>query len=322
MRLIMLLFAVLGTVNLAAPAAWGQNYPSRPIRWVVPFPAGGTTDTNARALTAELDRQMGQSFVVDNRSGANGIIGTDVVAKASPDGHTMLHVSSSITSNPNIYLKLPYDTVKDFVPVTRIATAEGFLLLGSPSLSATTFGEIMARSKKGEKLAFGSPGVGSAMHLGVELMNMQTGMKLLHVPYKGIAPALSGLLSGEVQVALMPPTIAVQQIKTGKVRAIAFAGSERWALMPDLPTLSETVPGLTVRAGWDGVFMPAGVPKEIVMRVRNEIAKAIKVPKVRNMLVNGGYDPTGDTPEEFRKFFLSEIERYRDLARKVGVKPR
>jgi tripartite-type tricarboxylate transporter receptor subunit TctC len=297
------------------------QYPDRPIRWVVPFPAGGTTDTNARTLTQQLERQMKASFVVDNRSGANGIIGTEIVAKAAADGHTLLHVSSSIAANPHIYKKLPYDTLKDLQPVTRIASAVGFLFLGSRGFAATNVKELVALDKKGERITSGSPGIGSAMHFGVEAFNQRAGTNLVHVPYKGVAPALTALIGNEVQVAFMPPTIAMPQVQAGKIRVLAFAGEKRWSMMPDVPTISETIPGLVIPAGWDGLFAPAGVPKDIVARLHSEVRKAIAVDKVREHLVSGGYEPTGDSPEEFNAFLRSEIARYGEMAKKVGLKP-
>jgi tripartite-type tricarboxylate transporter receptor subunit TctC len=298
-----------------------DNYPSRPVRWVVPFPAGGTTDTNARAITQQLEKQLHQVFVVDNRSGANGMIGTELVVRSPADGHTLLHVSSSIASNPHMYRKMAYDTLKDLLPVTRMASAVGFVMLTNQTFRAASVKDVIALSRKGEKIAFGSPGIGSSMHLGGELFNQKTGANLVHVPYKGVAPALTALIGNEVQIAWMPPTIAMPQLQAGKIRVIAFAGAKRWSALPDVPTISETVPGLVIPAGWDGLFAPAGVPKAIVERLQKEVSKAMAEPRVRQQLTNGGYEPNGDSPEEFAKFMRAEVARYGEITKAVGLTP-
>jgi tripartite-type tricarboxylate transporter receptor subunit TctC len=315
--------AVILAVGLAlVTSAWGQAYPGRPLRVVIPFPAGGTTDLNARAIAAQLERQLGQSIVVDNRVGANGIIATELVARAAPDGHTLLYVSSSISLNPSIYRKLPYDTVKDFIPVTQAAAAVGFLIIASPSLPANSVKDLIAlASRPDARVAFGSPGYGNSLHLAAEVFQARTGTHMLHVPYKGVAPALNAVMGGEIQLAFMPPTIAVPQVKAGKARALAFTGPVRWPLMADVPALAETVPGLVIAAGWDGCFVPARVPGEIVTRLQAEIRKAAHAPKVREFLVNGGYDPIGSTPGEFRKFFHSEIKRYAQIVQEAKIQP-
>ena len=314
---------LLTTLAFALGAsAWGQPYPNRPIRLVIPFPAGGTTDINLRTITVQLERQIGQLLVVDNRGGANGIIGTDIVAKAAPDGHTLLYVSSSISLNPSMYRKLPYDTLKDFTPVTQVASAVGFLLIVSPSLPANSLSELIALAQgKDSKVAFGSPGYGNSLHLAAEVFKLRTGTQMLHVPYKGLAMALNAVIGGEVQVVFLPPTIAVSQVKVGKVRALGFSGTARWALMPDVPTLAETVPGLYIAAGWDGLFAPARIPTQIVARLQTEFHQAVQAPKVREYLVSGGYDPLGSTPGEFRKFFHSEIKRYAEIVREAKIQP-
>jgi tripartite-type tricarboxylate transporter receptor subunit TctC len=305
---------------IVSSVASAQNFPLRPLRVVIPFPAGGTTDVNARVLAARLDSLLGQPVVVDNRVGANGIIATELVARAAPDGHTLLYVSSSISLNPAIYKKLPYDTVRDFVPVTAVAQAVGFLLVAGPSLPAISVKELIALAKKADsKISFGSPGYGNSLHLAGEVFKQRTGTNLLHVPYKGVGPALTGVMAGEVQLAFMPPTIAVPQVKAGRARALAFTGSARWNLMADVPTLAETIPGFNIAAGWDGIFAPARVPAAAVNTIQRAIHSVLQEPKVRELLVAGGYDPVGSTPEEFRKFFLGEMKRYADIVRDAKI---
>ena len=302
--------------------AQAQNFPSRPLRVVIPFPAGGTTDVNARVLAARLDSLLGQPVVVDNRVGANGIIATELVARAAPDGHTLLYVSSSISLNPSIYKKLPYDTLRDFAPVTAVAQAVGFLLVAGPSLPAANVKELIALAKKPDsKISFGSPGYGNSLHLAGEVFKQRTATNLLHVPYKGVGPALTGVMAGEVQLAFMPPTIAVPQVRAGRARALAFTGPARWNLMPEVPTLSETVPGFAIAAGWDGVFAPARVPAATVTTIQRAFQRVLQEPKVRELLIAGGYDPVGSTPEEFRQFFLGEMKRYADIVRDAKIQP-
>jgi tripartite-type tricarboxylate transporter receptor subunit TctC len=301
-------------------SAWGQAYPVRPVRLVAPFLAGGTTDVNARTLIEQLKRQFGQSIVVDNRAGANGIIGTEIVARAAPDGYTLLYVSSSMALNPSIYRKLPYDPVKDFVPVTQVAAMVGFLLIVNPSLPANSVRELIVMAQaKDSKIAFGSFGYGNASHLAAEVFKLHTGTQMLHVPYKGTAVARNGLLGGEVQLLFGPPTVFVEHVKAGKLRALGFSGTSRWAMMPEVPTLAETVPGLYITAGWDSVFAPARVSGDIISRLWTEIHKALQVPKVREFLVSGGYEPVGSAPQEFRQFFQSEMKRYAQIVRDAKI---
>lgn len=306
-------------VSGAAPA---QNFPGRPLRLVIPFPAGGTTDVNARLVAGQLERLLGQPAVVDNRVGANGIIATELVARAAPDGHTLLYVSSSISLNPSIYKKLPYDTVRDFAPVTSIAAAVGFLMVASPALPAVNLRDLIALAKNPDsKLSFGSPGYGNSLHLAGEVFKLRTGAQMLHVPYKGVGIALTAVMAGEVQLAFMPPTIAVPQVKAGRARALAFTGPARWAMMPEVPTLSETVPGFTIAAGWDGLFAPARVPAATVLQIQRAVRAALNEPKVREALVSGGYEPVGSTPEEFSRFFAGEMRRYADIVRDAKIQP-
>jgi tripartite-type tricarboxylate transporter receptor subunit TctC len=303
-----------------AAGAWGQTYPTRPVRLVVPFPAGGTTDINARTLAAQLERQLGHAIVADNRAGASGIIACDIVAKAAPDGHTLLYVSSSIALNPNIFRKLPYDTVRDFAPVTRVASAVGFLLVVSPSLTASSLKEFIALGKAPDtKLSFGSAGIGNPLHLAGEVFNLRAGTHMLHVPYKGVAPAITAVIGGEVQALFTPPPAAVAHIKTGKLRALGFSGTARWAVLPDVPTFAETVPGLYVPAGWDGLFAPSRTPAALVNKLQAAVRKALDVPKVSEAYVSGGYEPAGSTPEEFRRFFVAEIKRYAKIVRDAKI---
>ena len=308
------------SILLAQPA---PGYPSRPLRMVVTFTAGGTPDAIARIVAGQVERQLGQSMVVDNRAGANGIIGTDIVAKSAPDGYTLLHVTGSLVINPRIYRTLPYDVFRDLEPVTNIVLGDGYLLLVHPALPAQSVKELVALAKNKDKpLSYGTPGIGNTLHLATELFNVRAGTQLLHVPYKGVAPALNSLLAGETQVIFIPPTIAVQHVKTGKARALGFTGSKRWPLMPEVPTILEAgVPDFEVTGSWHGWLAPAKTPPAVIARIQVEAKKALQVPRVREFLLAGGYEPDGSTPEEFRKFLKTESARYAEAVRAAGIKP-
>ena len=296
-------------------------YPNRPIRIIAPFPPGGTTDVNARALINQVERQLGRPIVLDNRAGANGIIGTEIAARAAPDGYTLLYVSSSMALNPSIYQKLPYDPLKDFAPVSQVAAMAGFLLIIHPSLQANSIKDLIVLSDAREtKLAFGSFGIGNASHLAAEAFMLHTRTRMLHVPYKGSGLAVNALLGNEVQLLFGPPTVFIEYVKSGRLRAIGFSGKKRWSMMPDLPTFEEAVPGLNITAGWDSVFAPARVSKEIIKRLSDEIRIAVHAPKVRDFMIAGGYDPIGSTSADFGQFFRGELTRYADIVRAANVK--
>ena len=310
-------------VLTVAPLAQAQPYPTRPIHLVVPFPAGGTADVIARGIANEVGAQLGQPFVIDNRGGANGIIGIDIVAKAPPDGHTLLYVTASIVINPHIYLKLPYNVFRDFEPVTNGVLGTGYLLVLHPSVSAQSVKELIALANdphmKG-KLSYSSPGVGNTLHLAAELFAMRAGVKLLHVPYKGVAPALNAGMAGEVQMTMIPPTIVVPQIKAGRVKAIAFTGSSRFAGLPQLPLMSEAgVANLELTGAWHGWFAPAKTPAAVLSRLQQEIARALQAPKMREAIIAGGYEPDGRSPAEFRKFLRLEYDRYAEMVRVANI---
>lgn len=309
--------------SLYGICAMAQDYPSRPIRMVVPFPAGGTPDFNARLVAGQMGRQMGQNIVIENRAGASGIIGIDAVAKAEPNGYTLLYITIAMVTNPTAFKKLPYDTVRDFVPVTNVANGIGMLLVVNPSLGVDNVKDLIAMANKAEKkMTYGSSGVGSGLMIGTQLLEALSGIQLLHVPYKGLPPAVTALLSGEINMMIMPPTTAIQHVKTGKLKALAYTGATRWAEMPNVPTMIEAgVPGYRYDNFWHGIFAPQKTPGAIVARIQSEARRAIQVPEIRNGLITAGYDPIGDTPEEFRKFFLDELERWREIARLTKVVP-
>jgi tripartite-type tricarboxylate transporter receptor subunit TctC len=315
----MLRYALILPLLLAALPAHADTFPARPVRLVAPFPAGGTADAIARTVANEVSAGLGQSFVIDNRSGANGIIGTDIVAKAPPDGHTLLHVTGSFVINPSIYRKLPFDIFRDFAPVTNVVLGTGYLMLVNPAVPAASVKELIALAKT-KKLTYSSPGVGNTLHLAAELFNVRSGVKLTHVPYKGVAPAMNAVVAGEVDLTFMPPTVVVPLVKAGRVKALAFTGVERWPVMPELPTMTEAgVANLALAGSWHGWFAPAGTPPAAIARLQREVQRALQVPKVKEFIVAGGYEPDGRSTEDFRKFVRAEFERYAEMVKIAGV---
>lgn len=323
-RAIAAVLLVVSALTGAAPvsAAGEEEYPNRPIRVVVPFAAGGTIDVIARSVSEQLTIQMGKPWIIDNRPGANGIIGADIVAKAPADGYTIMAVTPSFVVNPSVYRKLPFDVLADFVPVTSLARGLGYVFVVNPSVPAHSIRELIELDRKPDsKLAYSSPGVGNTIHLAAELFNLRAGTHLLHVPYKGIAPAVTAVLGGEVQATVMPPVTAMEYIKSGALRPLAFTSATRWADMPDLPTVVEAgVPNYVVDGSWVGVFAPAGTPRPIVERLHAEMHKALQVPKVAELIRQGGYEPEGNPPSEFAPFVKAELQRYADAVKAANIK--
>ncbi len=311
----------VATSGAWGPSAWAQAYPNRPIRLLMPFPAGGTPDALARTLAGQVESQLGQNIVVDNRTGANGVIAYELTAKAAPDGYTLVQATPSFALNTIIFRKLQY-SLKDFAPVTNIAQGFGYLLLVHPSVSATSIKELIALAKSKDKpLAYGTPGVGNTLHLATELFNARSGMNMLHVPYKGVAPALTALLGGEIQLMIVQPPAGVAQVKAGKLRALGFTGAKRWDGMPDVPTISESgLPGFVVHFTWNAWYAPAKTPRDIVLRLQAEVHKALQVPKVREFFVNGGWEPLGSSPEALRTYVDAELKRYAEAVRVAKIK--
>ena len=303
---------------LAAAAAQAQSYPARPVRVVVPFPAGGNVDVFARVLFRQAELDIGQSFVIDNRGGANGILGSDIVANAAPDGYTVLVTSFAFAVNPAIMKKLPFDVVKDFAPVTKIALGTGYLMVVHPSVPAKSVKELIAVARK-QPMRYSSAGIGNGQHLAGALFNMKTGLDILHVPYKGGGPALNAVLGGEVHIHYPAGSVGLPQVKAGRVRAIGFTGAQRLATLPDVPTVGESVPGYVSDAGWHAMFAPARTPPAIVSRLHEVVRKALQDPKVRDHFLDNGYEPRGDPPAEWAKAFRADLRKYAEIARAAKI---
>ncbi|MDB5927689.1 MAG: transporter substrate-binding protein [Betaproteobacteria bacterium] len=301
--------------------AIAQSYPTRPVRFVVPLAPGGAGDIVARTVAAKLSDVWGGQVIIDNRGGANTIIGTDFVAKAKPDGYTwLLGVQGSLAINPAFYMKLPYDAVNDFDPVTQM-TRYGYVLVVHPALPVKRTPELvaLARTRPGD-LAYGTSGTGGSNHLAGELFRLMTGVKMNAIPYKGSAPALTALLSGEVQLMFDTMITSIPLIKSGRVRALAVSLPKRSPSLPNVPTLAESgVPGYRFDA-WQAIVVPAGTPKDIVRRIQQDVVRVLAMPDVRRALVDeGANEIVGSTPEEFGSHIRSEIERYRKLIAEAGI---
>lgn len=303
-------------VPLSAPA---QEYPSRPIRVVVPF-GPGAPDTLARIVGQQLSTQMGQPFVMDNRPGANGIIGNDAAAKAAPDGYTLLITSVSFAVNPSMGKKLPYDSQRDLIPVSNIADQEAMFLVVTPKL-VQSVKELIALAKKPDtKLSYASIGMGNTTHLAGALFIKRAGIDATHVPYRGGGPAVTAVIAGDVQMMVVPATQSIEFIKSGKLRALAYTHPTRAALAPDVPTMAEAgVTGAEFSGGWFGLFAPAGTPAPIVARLAAEMKTALSDATVKQRLATLGLRPIGNGPEEFRRYVDSEIKNYAEIVKLTGI---
>ena len=311
---------VFVALALLAGAASAQSYPSKPVRVVIPWPPGGSNDVVGRIVTQKVGENLGQQFIVDNRAGAAGSIGADVVAKAPPDGYTLMVHSTSHVGNAHLYKKLPYDTLKDFTGVALLAAQPGALTI-HPSLPVKTVKEFIALAKaRPGTINYSSSGNGSAPHLSMELLVAMTGIKIVHVPYKGGAPQVTALVSGETQASLATVSTVLVHVQSGRLRALGVSSAKRSATMPDVPTIAEAgVPGYEM-SPWIGVFVPTGTPKELIAKLNSEINRALKAPDVSNLLSSNALDALGGTPEEFDVRIKADYEKYAKLIKLTGAK--
>lgn len=308
-------------VALAQTASGGaKGYPSRSIRMIVPWPAGGGTDIVARTVGQKMSENMGQQIVVDNRPGAAAIIGTELAAKAAPDGYTLLMGNIGPNSaNASLYKKLPYDSIRDFAPVSLVASAP-YIMVVHPSVPAKSVKEFIALAKaRPGKINFGSGGTGSAPHLAAELLKMMARIELEHIPYKGGAAHTAALLAGEVDLTLNSPLEVLPHAKSGKLRALAVTTAKRSAVAPELPTMAEAgLPGYEFIVWW-GVLAPARTPGDVVSKVYSEISKALEAPEVRQRFTNQGVEVIGSAPEEFAAFIKSEVAKWAKVVREANI---
>jgi tripartite-type tricarboxylate transporter receptor subunit TctC len=308
--------------SLATAPAWAQgSYPEKPIQLIVPQTAGGGADILARTIAVKLSQSLGKQVVVDNRAGAAGIIGTQAVAQAAPDGYTLLMGAISTHSmNPGLYKKrLPYDPVKDFVPVSLVASAP-LLVVVHPSVPAKSVQELIALAKaQPGKLNFSSAGSGNSTHLAGELFKLMAGVDMVHVPYKGATPAEIGLMGGQVSVMFSSILSALPHSKAGKMKALAVTSAARSSVAPHLPTVAESgLPGYDVNP-WYGLFAPAGTPPEIVNKLSREVARIVQLPDVKERFATLGAEPVGNSPQEFKLFLDKEIDKWTKVIDQSGT---
>ena len=313
--------AVFAGTALCAVLAAAQPYPTRPVRMVMPYPAGGPTDLIGRVVAQGLSAALGQPVIVENRPGASALVGTEAAARAPADGYTLLMATSTNAINAAGHPRLPYDLVKDFEPVIYIASACQVLVV-HPSLPSRTTQQLvsLARAKPGQ-LNFASSGTGTSGHLAMELLKTMTKVDIVHIPYKGSAPAMNDLLGGQVAIAFVNIIAGLPPARLGKLRALAVSCIKRSALAPDLPTVAESgLPGFDIVA-WFGVMVPARTPKEVVARLNSEIARVIQMPETFDRLVSQGAEPVAaNTPEQFRAFVASDIAKWRKLMDDAGIR--
>src|ERR1043165_8773036 len=321
-RLFRWLFAALVLVAALATstASSSQNYPNRPVRLVVPFPAGGPADALGRTIADQLNKMWNQPVIVENRGGAGGNLGAEVVARAAPDGYTLLLNASSHVINASLYEKLPFDPIKDFTPVSEVASYM-LVLVVHPSVPANSVKDFVAFAKaKPDGLSVANAGLGTPTHLAAVLFAQAAGVNLIHVPYRGAAPASTDLIGGQVPAMFNNPVNAVPQVKANNLRALAVTGSKSLALLPDLPTIAESgYPGFETRT-WYGLFGPAGMPADIVRKLHADIEKVLRMPEVANNLVAQGWDIAVSPPDQFSKVLQSELDRWSAVVKRAGIK--
>ncbi len=305
---------------LAAGAASAQSFPTKPVRLIIGSPPGGGNDIVGRILAQKLSESLGQHVIVDNRGGANGIIGMELVAKAAPDGYTMyMGTAGHLSVNPALYPKMPFNIDRDFTPLTQVVSLS-FLVYLHPSFPAKTLGELIAYAKANPgKVTWSSSGNGGLPHLSGALLNLVAGINTHRIPYKGSAPAFNDLLAGRVQYCIEAVPIGLQHVKAGKLLALATTGPARLPFLPDVPALKETLPGVEV-LNWYGMMLPAGSPREVVTRLHTEIRKAMNIPEIHAKLVGLGTDPVGSTPQEFGAFRKSEAVRWARVIKEADIR--
>jgi tripartite-type tricarboxylate transporter receptor subunit TctC len=320
-RVFGVLSALAFLLMLVAPTAgFAQSYPNRPVRLVVPFPPGGPADALGRVLADQLNKMWGQPVIIENRGGAGGNIGAELVARAAPDGYTLLLNASNHVINASLYDKLPYDPIKDFTPVSEVASYM-LVLVVHPSVPASSVKEFVAFARaKPEGLSVANAGLGTPTHLAAVLFAQAADINLVHVPYRGAAPASTDLIAGQMPAMFNNPVNAVPQVKSNNLRALGVTGSKRLSLLPDTPTIAESgYPGFETRT-WYALFGPAGLPADIVRKLHADSEKALRIPDIANNLIAQGWDITASPPETFSVVLQSEFDRWSAVVKRAGIK--
>lgn len=313
-----LTFAAVALLGLSS-VALAQPYPTKPIRMVVPFAPGGPTDLYARSVGQELSKLLGQPVIIENRPGAGGNLGSDIIAKSAPDGYSIvLGAVGSFAVNVTLYPKMPYDVLRDFAPVSLVAIVP-MMLVVHPNVPVKTPKDLveLAKARPGQ-LSYGSAGSGTSIHMASEMFKAMTGVDMVHIPYKGTAPAMTDLIGGQLQLMFSDATSAIPQVKSGRVRAVAV--TRRIDAMPDIPTFAETGFPNYDPSFWVGIFAPAGTPREIVLRLNGAIVKSLQVPELRERFISEGAQPVSNTPEEFTEFVRAEIAKWAKVVKASGAK--
>ena len=320
MQRLVLMCILIASAVLATNAHTAETYPARPVRMIVPYGPGGNADIQARYIAERLTEVLGKQVVADNRAGANGMIGMELAARSPADGYTLLLVANTFTVNPALYTKVPYDTVKDFQPISLVGDTP-LLFIGNPAVAASNVKEViaLARSRPGQ-LNYGTSGGGSPSHLAAALFEVMTGVKLVHVPYKGMAPSNVGVMSGEIQLGFPSMTSALPHVKAGKLKAFAITVKSRSALAPDIPTMAEAgVPGYEASI-WNGLLAPAGTPRPIVNRLNAAVAQILKSPEAKERYANVGAEILYNSPEEFHALIKSDTAKWAKVIRARGIR--
>jgi tripartite-type tricarboxylate transporter receptor subunit TctC len=307
-------------LGLFSQLSLAQSYPNKTVKMVVPFETG-TPDSIARILAPQLTGIAGQSFYVENHPGANGMIGADLVAKAKPDGYTLLVTSTSITVNPSYYKKLNYDLKKDLVPVTNLGNVEALLVVINAKSPIKNINEFLTYAKNPDnKVSYGSPGNGNHLHISSALFNQRMGLNMVHIPYKGAGPATTALIGEQIQVLITTPSSVLPFIKDGRLKAIGFTGLKRSTLFPDVPTVAEQgFPNFEIDGGWFGLFTTAGTPKETVLKIQQLVRQAYDKKSVADSIVQIGLDPVADSPEQFKTFTDAEVLKYANRLKSLNI---
>ena len=303
--------------------ALAQSWPAKPIRIVVPYPPGGSTDLVSRLASVKMAAALGQPIVVDNRAGGNSVIGADIVVHAAPDGYTLMFTTpATVTQVPAMSIKPPYDALRDFTPISHICNSGGLVIVVHPSFGAKTLQQLidMARASPG-KIAYGSAGFGNSTHLAAELFQMMAGVKFIHVPYKGAGPAVTDLLGGQIPLMFGPSPVVVPMVQAGRLRPLAFTGLKRSAQLPDVPTVDEAGLKGYENSGWYGMYGPRGTPKDVVARINAAIRQIVQMPDTRERFAALNLEAIGSTPEEFARFLREDLQKYAAIAKAAGIKP-